>query len=66
MTATIELNDRKWKRAQKLTGIDDAQKLVKVAVERYIRGAELRDAAHKALKTIGDENPFFEGYDPKA
>ncbi|MDR0908660.1 MAG: hypothetical protein LBM77_02740 [Spirochaetaceae bacterium] len=66
MTATIELNDRKWKRAQKLTGIDDAQKLVMVAVDRYLRGAEIRADMLKAKEAFKGENPFFEGYDPKA
>jgi hypothetical protein len=66
MTATIELNDRTVKRAEKLSGINDVQKLVKMTVDRYLQGASIREAALKAKEEIGDENPFWDNYDPKA
>jgi hypothetical protein len=66
MTATIELNDRAVKRAEKLSGITDVQELVKMAINRYLKGQSIRAAALEAQKEIGDENPFWEDYDPKA
>jgi hypothetical protein len=66
MTATIELSDRTVKRAEKLSGIKDVQKLVKMTVNRYLQGASIREAALKAKEEIGNENPFWEDYDPKA
>ncbi|MDR0909493.1 MAG: hypothetical protein LBM77_06970 [Spirochaetaceae bacterium] len=66
MTATIELSERTVKRAEKLSGINNVQELVKMTVDHYITGAKWREASIKAEKVIGDENPFFDGYDPKA
>jgi hypothetical protein len=66
MTTTIELNDRAVKRAEKLSGINDVQELVKMAINRYLRGASIREAAFKAQEEIGEENPFWDDYDPKA
>jgi hypothetical protein len=37
-----------------------------MTINHYIEGARLREAMMKAKEAIGDENPFWEGYDPKA
>jgi hypothetical protein len=47
MTATIELDDRKVKQAEKLSGISDIQKLVKMAVDSYIHGEKVFQAMMK-------------------
>ncbi|MDR3324608.1 MAG: type II toxin-antitoxin system VapB family antitoxin [Spirochaetaceae bacterium] len=66
MTATIELNDGLVTKAKKLSGIADDKDLVQMALKRYIEGTEFLRAAIRVKKEIGDENPFWEGYDPKA
>jgi hypothetical protein len=66
MTATIELDDHVVKHAEQLSGITDVQELVSMSVNRFISGAELVRAATRAKEVIGDENPFWEDYDPRA
>jgi hypothetical protein len=61
MTATIELNDRKVKRAEKLSGINDVQDLVKMAVDRYIHGEEL----FRGMMKLKDSGIIDPDYDPK-
>jgi hypothetical protein len=66
MTATIKLNDRLINKAKKLSGITNEQDLVKMTITHYLEGAEIRVAAIRAKEATGSENPFWEGYDPKA
>jgi hypothetical protein len=66
MTATIELNDRLINKAKKLSGITNEQDLVKMTISHYLEGAEIKAAATKAKQAIGDENPFWDNYDPKS
>jgi hypothetical protein len=66
MTATIALNDRLVNRAKELSGINDTTELLEAAFQHFLKGAELREAAHKAVAAAGGENPFWEDYDPKA
>jgi hypothetical protein len=66
MTMTIDLNERMLKRAEKLSGISDGSKLLGMTLKRYIDGQALRKAAISAKEAAGEENPFWEDYDPKA
>jgi hypothetical protein len=66
MTATIELNDRLISKAKKLSGITNEQDLVSMTITHYLEGAEIRVAAAKAKEAAWNENPFWDGYDPKA
>jgi hypothetical protein len=65
MTATIELNDSLINRAKKLSGITNEQDLLRMMITHYLEGAEIRLAAAKAKEATGNENPFWDGYDPK-
>jgi hypothetical protein len=40
MTATIELNDRLVKKAEKLTGIDDESRMLNEVLKTYINAEE--------------------------
>jgi hypothetical protein len=66
MTATIELNDRLFNKAKKLSGISDSQKLMNKVLVDYIHGTELLNSMVQLKEEIGDADPFWEGYDPKA
>jgi hypothetical protein len=66
MTATIEVNERLLKKAEKYSGITDESKLLQMVLKRYVKGVEFSAEMLKAKAAIGDENPFFDGYDPKA
>jgi hypothetical protein len=66
VTATIELNDRLINKAKKLSGITNEEDLVKMTISHYLQGAEIRAAAVKAKKAMGNENPFWDNYHPKA
>jgi hypothetical protein len=66
MKETIELNESLVSKAKRLSGIDNDQELLNMTIIHYIEGAEIREAAQKARAITGNENPFWEGYDPKA
>jgi hypothetical protein len=66
MIKTIDLDERLIRKAKKLSGIDDDKALLQMTVKSYIEGEEFARAALKTKKAIGDENPFWDDYDPKA
>jgi hypothetical protein len=66
MTATIELNEKLIKKAEKYSGINDESKLLQMTLKRYVDGQALRKAAQEAQQAANGENPFWDDYDPKA
>jgi hypothetical protein len=66
MTATVELSDSLVEKAKMLSGISDFQKLIHKVTVEYVRGTEFRISMMKLKEEIGDTDPFWEGYDPKA
>jgi hypothetical protein len=61
MTATIELNDRLIKQAEKLSGIDDANAIMQIALQRYVKGEKLA----RSLTGFKDADSIWQDYDPK-
>jgi hypothetical protein len=65
MTATIELNDRLLKKAEKLTGITDSSVLVKEALNTLIRGREYEADLLQMQHSSQSKEILWPGYDPK-
>jgi hypothetical protein len=61
MTATIELNDRLFNKAKKLTGITEDNELMNEVLKDYIRGKEFVAGMIK----LKDSDGLWPDYDPK-
>jgi hypothetical protein len=65
MIATIELNDQMVSKAKELSGISDDKELMNMVIDRFVRGQEFLRSMVETKESI-KENPFWDGYDPKA
>jgi Arc/MetJ family transcription regulator len=61
MTATVEIKDSLVKKAQKITGITDENKLVNQVFTDFVKSADFSTE----MLSLKDSDICFEGYNPK-